>query len=86
MRHMNATDLETRLDNAVRPFAGLTCILCGQEDCVGLDLDDLKTFRCRECEEEFDRQTVESSVNAWTKVLAWIDMAGDVSRRVENKS
>ena len=57
------------------PFAGLRCLICGHEDCVSLDLDDLKTFRCRECEDEFSIDTVEEVVKSWQKVAAWVEMA-----------
>lgn len=72
---MNATDLETRHDNAVKPFAGLTCPKCGAEDCISLDLDDLISFHCRECEDCFDVNDVRKSIEQWSKVLAWIDAA-----------
>ena len=64
------------------PFAALPCIKCGENCCIGLDLDDLTTFRCRECENQFTREEVESivtiwdfSIGPWGYCLAWIDLA-----------
>lgn len=59
-------------------FRGLRCVLCGQEDCVSVDLDDLETFRCRQCEEEFTRADVVQQVAAWGRVLAWVDQSAGV--------
>ena len=57
------------------PFEALPCIKCGENCCLALDLDDLITFRCRECEEEFTREQVESTVAIWGRCLTWIDGA-----------
>ena len=64
-----------------RGFAGLGCILCGQTDGVGLDLDDCSTFRCRECNDEFTAEDVQEHLAAWTQVLAWANQAP--ARRAE---
>lgn len=57
------------------PFAGLKCLCCGEVDVVSIDLDDLKTFRCRECSDEFDKDAVAEQVEKWAKVMEWIDKA-----------
>ena len=58
------------------PFETLPCIKCGENrGCIGLDLDDLITFQCRECENQFTREEVESTVAIWGRCLAWIDAA-----------
>lgn len=53
-------------------FPGLTCIKCGEADCVSLDLDDCKTFRCRECNDTYTVEGVADHVQQWGKVLAWV--------------
>jgi hypothetical protein len=53
----------------------LTCLACGQEASISLDLDTLDTFRCPECENDFSRETVEEVIGQWRKVLDWIDLA-----------
>lgn len=55
----------------MQPFAGLKCILCSESDCLTLDLDDLTTFRCRECEGEFTQGDVDAHIGTWQRVLAW---------------
>ena len=67
------------------PFEALTCIKCGEnKGCIGLDLDDLITFRCRECENQFTREEVESTVAIWGRCLTWIDMAYPKVRSLED--
>lgn len=61
------------------PFTGLTCILCGKDDCLSLDLDDLKTIRCRECEDEFTTEAVAEHIAKWQSVMAWVGMASTTS-------
>ncbi len=54
------------------PFT-LHCILCGNADEVSLDLEDLRTFRCRSCEEEFCITDVRDRCAEWARVLKWLD-------------
>ncbi len=56
-------------------FGSLTCLKCGQEAVIRIDLDDLSTFTCCECDEEFTRANVERVLGQWAQVLTWIDTA-----------
>lgn len=62
-------------DTPARGFQGLRCVLCGAEATISLDLDDLDTFHCPECSEDFTADDVRAQIEAWGKVLAWIDSA-----------
>lgn len=59
------------------------CILCGQVNCVNLDVEDGKTFHCTQCDETFDAGDVDTAVNNWLKVLAWAEH--HPARKDENK-
>ncbi len=50
------------------------CIKCGAA-AVALDLDDLDSIRCRECDEEFYLDDVRQFLDGWRAVIEWIDAA-----------
>lgn len=50
------------------------CPKCRDER-VSLYLDDLETFQCRSCEEEFSADELRDLVACWTPILDWIDKA-----------
>lgn len=56
-------------------FGCLPCPKCGADAQIKWDLDDLSTFSCRECEDEFTREEVETFIARWQRVLSWIDSA-----------
>ena len=56
----------------------LRCIKCGHEDAISLDMDDLKTLRCRECDDEFTTEEVAEVIGEWQKALDWINVGTDV--------
>ncbi|HEY7308392.1 MAG TPA: hypothetical protein VH643_03415 [Gemmataceae bacterium] len=59
-----------------RGFPSLPCIRCGNTDGnVRLDLDDVDTFNCVECDEQFTAGDVRDFIGQWKAVLAWIDAA-----------
>lgn len=58
-----------------RGFGHLPCPKCGEEAIVQIDLDDLNTCKCGECEEEFTTEDVRNLIAKWSSVLAWIDTA-----------
>jgi hypothetical protein len=65
---------------AAKGFGPLWCVHCEEEVSVAADLDDLETFRCVACAEEFTREDVvawldeqDGKVRAWRRVLAWLD-------------
>ncbi len=60
---------------AVKRGFALACILCGQECSISLDLDNLHTFNCPECEQTFSLDDVRGTIAAWQRVLAWVDSA-----------
>lgn len=53
-------------------FPNLKCIKCPEQDGISLDLDDLDTFRCRHCEEEFTTADVQAHIGEWSAVLSWV--------------
>lgn len=60
---------------AKRGFPGLRCPLCGHDGIQSLDLDDLATFRCQECGDEYTAADVRELLSAWGRVLDWIETA-----------
>ena len=53
----------------------LCCIKCGEEVCLSLDLNDLDTVRCPECDGEFTLDEVRTFLGQWQRLLAWVDLA-----------
>lgn len=54
----------------------LPCPKCSESDvCIMLHLDDMKTFTCAACEEEFTAEDIANIVNRWTPILKWIETA-----------
>lgn len=51
----------------------LPCPRCGELANVQLDLADLDTCCCRECDAEFTVAEVRALVAAWAPVVRWID-------------
>jgi hypothetical protein len=58
-----------------RGFGYLPCPRCGEEASIRIDLDDLDTFTCQECDNDFTLDTVRNLIDRWQRVLAWIDRA-----------
>ncbi len=56
-------------------FGCLPCPYCGEEGNVLLDLSDLDTFKCCECDREWSRSDLEEILAKWQRVLTWIDSA-----------
>jgi hypothetical protein len=55
----------------------LPCPLCGEQQAtVHLDLTDLDTFHCCDCDSDFAAGDVRAFIERWTKVLAWLSAAG----------
>ncbi len=59
-------------------FPSLKCFHCPESDCITLDLSDLPTFRCRECEAEFSIEDVQAHLAQWQAVVAWIGQEAPV--------
>jgi hypothetical protein len=55
-----------------RGFA-VRCLLCAEEDTVRVDVHDVHTFHCGQCENEFTADDVRAEMARWTKLLAWLD-------------
>jgi transcription elongation factor Elf1 len=59
-----------------RGFEGLTCLKCGEENYVQLDLQDVDRVYCTSCESEYSlREDVAPAVAAWRRVLDWASLA-----------
>jgi transcription elongation factor Elf1 len=54
----------------------LPCPHCGEEQAViSLNLADMDSFTCQECNAEFDTDSVRNLIAKWTRILAWIGTA-----------
>jgi len=63
---------------APKGFGYLRCPKCNEEAQITIDLDDLHTLTCRECEDEFNLADVRDLVAQaarWQKVLDFIALA-----------
>lgn len=59
-----------------RGFGLLPCPMCEDGGAtMRLGLDDVNTFHCTECENEFTVNDVRSFIRAWEPVLEWIKTA-----------
>jgi hypothetical protein len=56
-------------------FGSLPCAKCGQETNIKMYLDDLHTFACPECDDEFTAHDVRAFISKWRRVLSWLDSA-----------
>jgi len=66
--------MSEQTEAALRPFT-LACPYCGEQDAavaVILAQLDCEQFRCLECEQEFKIADVESIIDRWQKVIAWV--------------
>jgi hypothetical protein len=62
--------------SARRGFPDVHCLRCGNADAaVSLDLHDVCTFRCVECEEEWTAADVRAQLDGWEAVLRWVESA-----------
>jgi uncharacterized protein (DUF983 family) len=51
------------------------CIRCGQEECIRLNVNNLDTFSCSACDEDFTADDVRTELARWARLLAWLDTA-----------
>ena len=52
----------------------LTCLFCNDEDAlVRMDLTADHTFTCSSCDTEWDEDEVRAKVEAWTRMLKWLE-------------
>jgi hypothetical protein len=56
---------------AARGFPGLPCLRCGETDTTTVNLGDVLTFACTNCERETTAAEVEAHLAAWRAVLDW---------------
>ena len=61
----------------------LTCIKCGHDGSISLDMDDLKTLRCRECDDEFTTEDVAAIIGEWQKALEWINVGAEAKDAIK---
>src|SRR5262245_36023478 len=61
----------------VRPTRGfsLRCPLCGADATQALDLDDLETLHCAECEDTYSLADVCAIMAAWQQLIVWVEAA-----------
>ncbi len=55
------------------------CIHCGEEQSVRLLASDLHNFACSSCDAEFSADDVRAEIDAWARLLAWLDTAPDAA-------
>jgi hypothetical protein len=60
---------------AKKGFGSLPCPKCGQDTNIKMYLDDLHTFACPECDDEFTADDVRQFLAKWSRVLSWLDSA-----------
>jgi hypothetical protein len=72
---VHATPNPSEPRTILRGFAELRCPLCGTADVQRLDLDDLYTFHCSGCDEEYTTDDVRQLLRQWQRVLTWIEAA-----------
>jgi hypothetical protein len=53
---------------------GLSCPSCSEAGTLHLRLED-GVIVCNECEEEFDRDSIEATAKAWVRLLSWLKNA-----------
>ena len=52
----------------------LPCPCCGQaEASIALELSDMQSFPCRDCDAEFTRDDVTNLIARWTRLFTWLD-------------
>lgn len=64
----------------------LTCIKCGNQGEISLDMDDLKTFRCRQCDDEFTAEDIAEVIGEWKRALDWINVGADATDAIRMTS
>lgn len=57
-----------------RGFKHIPCLKCGETDTVKVSLDTMG-FLCTSCDGEWTADDVRAVMDAWTKVLAWVELA-----------
>ena len=57
-----------------RGFAA-PCPHCGTADGITVYLDNLATFNCPQCGDDFTADDVRAFIARWQRVLDWIDQA-----------
>ncbi len=58
-----------------RGFPDLPCPKCSACGDIAVKLEDVDSFYCGSCSEEFTRADVERFIAAWQKVFAWLATA-----------
>jgi uncharacterized protein (DUF983 family) len=54
----------------------LPCPHCGESEAtITLNLSDMETMTCQECDAEFTTDDVRNIIAKWTPVLKWLDAA-----------
>ncbi len=51
------------------------CILCGEEGNVHVDLHDVASFHCNECDGDFTLDDVKAVLSRWQTCIAWLESA-----------
>lgn len=59
----------------------LRCLSCGEICDIYLNISDMDTFECKECDGTWELEDVRKSIDEWTRVLAWIESAGKFYKR-----
>lgn len=67
---MTTTTQSTATISKPTGFGELPCPKCGAEAAIRLDLDDLDTFSCGECDQSYTLGDVTRWIDRWTRVIA----------------
>lgn len=52
-----------------------SCPLCGQEDKLYVNLDDVTVLRCTDCDGEIEVDDLRERIETWTEIIAWLGLA-----------
>lgn len=63
-------------DKTKRPFEGLRCPHCGDEDTLSIKVDTL-ALECLGCSEEVGKSEVEEMIVVWSRLWAWLESAAE---------
>lgn len=70
---------ETTCEPVKRGFGSvLRCLHCGEAGCLAINLHTLTdddSIRCGNCEADYGLDEVREVIEAWGKVLAWVEAA-----------
>jgi uncharacterized protein (DUF983 family) len=62
----------------VRRGFRVTCIRCGEEETLYVELDNMTRINCNDCGKGFTTDDVRDLIARWGAALAWLESAPEV--------